>query len=141
MSATALPETLARIALCLPTAQVVVADGGSTDGTREWLRAQPSVRLAETVRGRGPQMNAGAAVADGEILLFVHADCLLPQDAGDAICAALSDPAVAGGAFPLCFPPGSPPDLHRLAYLINLRSRMVSEASGRSGDLCPAHGL
>lgn len=126
----ALPAAMQRIAGCLPSAEVIVADGGSVDGTREWLRALPSVRLVETERGRGPQMNAGAAVAGGDILLFLHADCLLPDTTSEAVRAALSDPAVVGGAFPVRFPGDCPAALHRLTRFINLRSRLVSEASG-----------
>jgi len=126
----ALPEALERVAACLVSAEVIVADGGSMDGTREWVREQPAVRLVEAERGRGPQMNAGAAVAGGDILLFLHADCLLPQGAAEAIGAALADPKTAGGAFPVRFPGTCPAALHCLARLINLRSRLACEASG-----------
>lgn len=54
--------------------EIIVADGGSGDGTRE-VAAAHGVRVIEAPRGRGVQMNAGAAVAAGEWLLFLHADC------------------------------------------------------------------
>src|SRR4030095_15204151 len=68
---------------------IVVADGGSRDGTR--AGAAP---LADTVivtaRGRAVQMNAGAAAARGDVLLFVHADTRLPDDFADEIARALA---------------------------------------------------
>ena len=125
-----LPDTVARVAACLPEAQIVVADGGSTDGTREWVLEHPALLLTDAPRGRGPQMNAGASATGGDILLFLHADCLLPAEAGPQIASALADPATVGGAFGVCFPEASEPSLHRLARLINFRSRLVSEATG-----------
>ena len=125
-----LPETVAQVQCCLPGAEIVVADGGSGDGTREWILERPALRLTDSARGRGPQMNAGAASASGDVLLFLHADCLLPRDAGTQIYAALADPRTAGGAFQVCFPASCAPALHRLARLINFRSRLVSEATG-----------
>lgn len=64
--------------------ELVIADGGSTDGTAERARklaaAAPfAVKVIETERGRGKQMNAGAAAASGGVLLFLHADCAFPD--------------------------------------------------------------
>lgn len=64
--------------------ELVIADGGSTDGTPESARrlaaAAPfAATVIETGRGRGRQMNAGAAAASGNILLFLHADCAFPD--------------------------------------------------------------
>ncbi len=125
-----LPETVRQVQACLPGAEIVVADGGSEDGTREWVRERPELSLADAERGRGPQMNAGAAAASGDVLLFLHADCLLPQSAGLAVYGALADPVTVGGAFQIRFPASSSTALHRLARLINFRSRLVSEATG-----------
>ena len=55
--------------------------------------------LIAAPRGRAAQMNAGAAAARGEVLLFLHADTLLPRESGRAVLGALQDPAVIGGAF------------------------------------------
>lgn len=125
-----LPGTVAQAVRVLPGAEVIVADGGSRDGTREWVQSQPTLRLVDARRGRGPQMNAGAQAATSEVLLFLHADCLLPPEAGDAIAKSLADPALLGGAFGVRFPAPCPASFHRLAGLITLRSRLAGEATG-----------
>jgi glycosyltransferase involved in cell wall biosynthesis len=75
---------LAELARMGEAATVVVADGGSTDGTVSIARSFPGVTLLTAPRGRGTQMNAGARVlvdAGAEVLLFLHADVSLPPDA------------------------------------------------------------
>lgn len=72
-------DTLPRLLAALDaqrgvSPEVIVADGGSTDGTAE-VAAAHGARVVTAPRGRGAQMNAGAAVAGGEWLLFLHADC------------------------------------------------------------------
>ena len=84
-------------------AEIIVADGGSTDGTKE-LAARLRTKLVETGRGRGQQLHAGAALATGEILLFLHADSIFPVGGLRALCAALDrDPRVPGGNFRVIF--------------------------------------
>jgi len=82
--------------------EVLVCDGGSTDRTAAIARGM-GVRVVEGARGRGPQMNLGAAQATGDVLLFLHADTLLPADAHALVSGALAAPAVAGGCFRLRF--------------------------------------
>ena len=90
-----------------PALEVIVGDGGSTDGTREVVTAAGG-RLVAARRGRGAQMNAAAAVACGELFLFLHADSRLPEPdllAGAVAAlqrAAMVTPRVAGH-FRLCF--------------------------------------
>ena len=62
--------------------RVIVADGGSTDGSAAIARAHAGVRIVDAPRGRARQQNAGAvAAADAGVLLFLHADTRLPLDA------------------------------------------------------------
>jgi rSAM/selenodomain-associated transferase 2 len=82
--------------------EVVVCDGGSADATVETAR-QCGLRVIEAPRGRGPQMNAGAQLAKGETLLFLHADTRLPEDAPALVADALTDDRVCGGNFNLIF--------------------------------------
>jgi glycosyltransferase involved in cell wall biosynthesis len=58
-----LPATIAALRACHGIAEIIVADGGSTDGTVTWLQAQPDIVLVRSIRGKGPQMNVGAAAA------------------------------------------------------------------------------
>jgi rSAM/selenodomain-associated transferase 2 len=78
----ALPGLLAR--LRAEVDEVIVADGGSTDGTIAAAEAG-GARVVRAPRGRGPQLNAGAAVATGRILWFLHADTRVPAGAGVAV--------------------------------------------------------
>jgi len=78
--------------------EVIVGDGGSRDRTVEIARGEADAVIAAPP-GRAAQMNAGAAIARGEVLLFLHADTLLPGGSVSAVLGALKDPAVIGGAF------------------------------------------
>jgi rSAM/selenodomain-associated transferase 2 len=79
---------------------VIVADGGSADGTPAAARAA-GARVIEAAGSRAEAMNAGAELAECEALLFLHADTLLPTGAGAAIGDALA--TADGGAFRLGF--------------------------------------
>lgn len=83
----ALPATLASVRGQPGLAGIIVVDGGSRDRTRAIAEAQAQVRLVVAPRGRASQMNAGARLAQGEWLLFLHADTLLPADALERIAA------------------------------------------------------
>ncbi len=82
--------------------EVIVADADSDDGTAAAARAAGAI-IVRSVKGRGPQLNAGAAIARGEVLLFLHADTQLEARARDAIRSAVTDPSVVGGNFYLRF--------------------------------------
>jgi rSAM/selenodomain-associated transferase 2 len=82
--------------------EVLVVDGGSEDDTVRIARAA-GARVVRGPRGRGVQMNHGAALARGDVLLFLHADTRLPPDAHACIRAACADPGLAGGCFRLRF--------------------------------------
>lgn len=94
-------QTLAATRAVVGDAELIVVDGGSSDGTARL--AANYAPVVSTVRGRAVQMNAGAQLARGEVLLFLHADTLLPPGALDLIRAALVDPSVVGGAFAIGF--------------------------------------
>jgi rSAM/selenodomain-associated transferase 2 len=99
-------ETLRALARLRGEKELIVADGGSSDGTVMLARAEGAAVL-EAARGRGPQMHAGAMAATGDILWFVHADTVPPAESLEDIAAALEDPRVAGGNFGLIFDGGS----------------------------------
>jgi rSAM/selenodomain-associated transferase 2 len=84
--------------------EVIVADAASPDGTGAIAR-RAGARVVSSSQGRGRQLHAGALVARGDTLLFLHADARLAPGARDAIEAALADPQVAGGNFYLRFTP------------------------------------
>lgn len=78
--------------------ECIVVDGGSTDDTLALARTFP-VRVLEGPRGRGRQLDLGASEARGSVLLFLHADAILPTNAARAIHRTLADPDVVAGAF------------------------------------------
>jgi rSAM/selenodomain-associated transferase 2 len=95
------------VAGCRPVAdEIIVADGGSTDETRALARSAGAT-LIESELGRGAQLNAGASVARGDVLLFVHADVHLPAEAGAAVRGAV-ERGYSGGNFKLRFVPQTP---------------------------------
>ena len=106
--------------------EVIVVDGGSTDGTAE-LAAGLSDRVLESAKGRAVQMNAGADAASGDALLFLHADTRLPANADRDILAALE--RAAWGRFDVRIE-GRHPLLPVIAAAMNLRSRLTGIATG-----------
>ena len=123
----------------LPVLEALFVDGGSRDGSwsrlKVWSRTGggPIRRRAVTApKGRGRQMNTGARLAAGEILLFLHADSRLPPDAVGQIVQALGRPSVVGGAFRLAIDTAHPL-LRAIAGLANLRSRYLQLPYGDQG--------
>jgi rSAM/selenodomain-associated transferase 2 len=112
-----------------PAPEVIVVDGGSGDGTADVVSASGSVQFLAGARGRARQMNAGARVASGQILLFLHADTRLPHGALDAVTRAMVDPAVVGGRFDVRFDTAHP-TMGMVAWFINRRSRLSGIATG-----------
>jgi rSAM/selenodomain-associated transferase 2 len=88
-----------RLAELRDAGEVIVVDGGSRDRTVERARAFPGVRVEKAPRGRASQMNHGARLASGDVLLFLHADVSLPPDAMTHIERALADTRTVAGAF------------------------------------------
>jgi rSAM/selenodomain-associated transferase 2 len=122
--------TLAHLAACTPAgaAEVIVAVGGSSDGTA--AVAAPDVRV---VAGADPTraglQNAGAQAARGATLLFLHADTLLPAGWVAAVEQALADPAVVGGAFDFEFRERAW-QLAAIAAINRLRTRLTGNFYG-----------
>jgi len=121
--------TLAALApLRARGAEIIVVDGGSSDGTTE--RTAPHADCVMSVpRGRAVQMNAGAARARGEILLFLHADTLLPASADALIVDGLKRTRRGWGRFDVAIS-GANPLLRVVAWLMNVRSRLTGIATG-----------
>jgi len=109
-------------------AEVIVVDGGSRDGTVERAAAHADC-VFSAPRGRASQMNAGAARARGEILLFLHADTLLPESADALIVEGLQRLRRGWGRFDVAIS-GSHPLLRWVAWLMNARSRLTGIATG-----------
>lgn len=108
-------------------AEVIVVDGGSRDETAELARPLADCVIA-AARGRGAQMNAGAAQATGDILLFLHADTLLPPAAPEVVAAAIAGGAC-WGRFDVHIA-GTQCGLGLVAGMMNWRSRLTGIASG-----------
>jgi rSAM/selenodomain-associated transferase 2 len=122
-----LAGALAALApLAASGAELLVVDGGSRDGSRE-IAAGQGCRVVTAPRGRASQMNAGAAAARGDALVFLHADTRLPDGALAAIGAALEGNA--WGRFDVCIA-GADPLLALVAAMMNLRSRLTGIATG-----------
>lgn len=119
--------TLAHTWATLAPHELLVADTGSTDATE--LIAARSARVMTLPGTRGAALNQAARLATGDVLLFVHADTLVPADASARIERALRDPGVVGGAFRLRLD-----DKRLLARLVshsvNLRSAWLNTFFG-----------
>jgi uncharacterized protein len=101
--AAALPALLDHLASLEGRFEVVVADGGSRDGTPDLAAGHPlAPRVVRAPRGRAEQMNAGAAEARGELLVFLHADTRLPPSAHRSLTTTAAD----GGNFQIRFDGG-----------------------------------
>jgi rSAM/selenodomain-associated transferase 2 len=109
-------------------AEVIVVDGGSADGTVALARPLADFVIT-SARGRAAQMNAGAAVARGEVLLFLHADTRLPADADRMVLDGLARSYLAWGRFDVTID-GAHVLLGVIAGAMNLRSRVTGIATG-----------
>ena len=128
-----LPQTVAALQASMAKAEIIVVDGGSSDGTREWLSAQKELIFIAATRGRGIQLNAGAKAASGEVLLFLHGDCVLPANAPTLIQQTLLSAHTGGGAFLIRFAETRPQSLGIIAKGINARTLMTKTATGDQG--------
>ena len=126
--AAAIARTLRAIRVGAPDAEIVVVDGGSTDASV--ATAQP---LCDTTisapRGRALQMNAGARASHGDVLVFVHADTIVPATFSADITTALSDAAVVGGRFDVKLDATALP-YRIIGAMISIRSRISRTGTG-----------
>ncbi len=107
---------------------IIFSDGGSTDGSVELAQAS-GFPVIIAPRGRARQMNAAAACATGDVLLFLHADTRLPQGACQHIAHALSQGTHGWGRFDV-FITGRPVMLRVIGWMMNWRSRLSGIATG-----------
>jgi rSAM/selenodomain-associated transferase 2 len=107
--------------------EVIVVDGGSSDGTAERARVLAD-RVIAAARGRSLQMNAGAAAARGDVLLFLHADTQLPENADGLVLDGLTRSGRAWGRFDVRIDGGG--FLRVVAIMMNTRSRATGIATG-----------
>lgn len=107
--------------------EIIVVDGGSTDNTKRL--AQPFAdKVMSSAKGRAIQMNIGAESAEGDVLIFLHADTFLPDDALSQITQARNNKA-RWGRFDVQLS-GKHPMLNLVALLMNWRSRITGIATG-----------
>lgn len=110
------------------TAEIIVVDGGSQDATLE-IGAKCGAKTLVCEKGRARQMNAGAAAAVGEVLLFLHADTCLPNGFDNYIPRLLSSPGSAAGAFQFTLD-GPERALRLVERMVNWRSDLLQMPYG-----------
>lgn len=98
-----LKEFLGHLRTLGPALEIIVVDGGSSDETTA-IAGVLAHRVLTASRGRASQMNAGAAIARGDVLWFLHADLKAPWNAVAQIAALLANPKIVGGCFRLRYP-------------------------------------
>jgi len=108
--------------------EVIVADGGSSDDSAA-LAMELADRVIHSAPGRARQMNAGARVASGDILLFLHADTMLPRTVERIIITALDRSPRCWGRFDVHLA-GRQRPLRLVEAMMNLRSRLGGIATG-----------
>ncbi|MCB1740897.1 MAG: TIGR04283 family arsenosugar biosynthesis glycosyltransferase [Gammaproteobacteria bacterium] len=108
--------------------ELIVADGGSVDGSAEIARAH-GARVISSARGRARQMNAGAVVARGRLLAFLHADTVPGQGVMTALLGLAESGKPVWGRFDVRLS-GSAPMFRVIEQMMNLRSRLSSVATG-----------
>jgi len=122
----------ACLARCAVADEVVIADAGGCPRTAE-VADQRGARVFAAPRGRAAQLNAGARAARSDVLLFLHADTLLPDGALEALAATMADPDVVGGCFRRRFSSASR-WLGMTARIADLRAGILGMSFGDQGQ-------
>jgi rSAM/selenodomain-associated transferase 2 len=123
-----LPRTLS-VLQTISSVEVIVVDGGSLDDTVSVAETWGTKVLCSPVSGRAHQMNLGAAMAQGNILLFLHADTCLPDGFDDLVRQTLMQPTVVAGAFELAID-GNTPGLRWVEWGVQVRSHLCQMPYG-----------
>lgn len=125
------PEIEAALQALAPFRQrgveIIAVDGGSRDGTADLARALAD-RVIAAPRGRSLQMNAGGAAAQGDVLLFLHADTRLPDGADRLVIDGLARSGRSWGRFDVRITGGGLFIL--ISSMMNWRSRLTGIATG-----------
>jgi len=111
--------------------QIIIVDGGSTDGSVEWLQqnwVSTNQHLISCAAGRARQMNLGASYANQDVLLFLHADTQLPLEVKQIVCRT-QFPEHHWGRFDVAFDTPSLA-MNVIAFFMNWRSRITRVATG-----------
>ncbi|NEP85172.1 MAG: glycosyltransferase family 2 protein [Okeania sp. SIO3B3] len=116
--------------------EIIVVDGGSNDGTIELIKCL-NIQIISSVPGRATQMNCGAKIATGKILLFLHGDTLLPSNFDRMLEDILVKPKIIAGAFELSIR-GTTKGLRIVERMVNWRSRYLQMPYGDQGIFLPA---
>ena len=135
-----LPRLLTQLSrLALQDIEIIVADGGSEDGTADIVERAGFVVIG-AARGRARQMNAGAALATREVLWFLHADTHVPDEAPACIVSAPARGNHVWGRFDVRIS-GRPYMLRVISHLMNLRSRLTGIATGDQAMFMTRHAF
>jgi len=123
----ALPATIARMS-ATGADELVFVDGGSTDNSHSLLK-ESAVQWITSEAGRAVQMNAGAAVCQSDVLLFVHADTVIDGSHLQAVRKAMESDSFVGGRFDVALS-GDHPAFRMIAWFMNTRSRLSRISTG-----------
>ena len=103
--------------------EIIVADGDKNLSTNAAIEDKSVIKLS-SLPGRSVQMNTGAEAACGDIILFLHADTILPDNAFHEMADAMADPSYVGGAFSLGFASNSSA-MRFIAWVANIRTKIT----------------